>query len=238
MLAPMGRMGFRAAALALAGALALSACSAPSFRMFGDGNMSREEIDANRWRDSAEAACLGSKSVVATAYAMPKEPVDGPGICGIRRPFALSGLAHGRVEVKPSATINCQMVAALERWIDKVVQPAAFIRFGQRVVSIKNIASYGCRTRNSRAGAKISEHAFGNALDVAAFTLSGGREISVKDDWDSFFGLSRSSGFLHAVHSGSCDIFATVIGPDGDSYHQDHFHLDLARHPGGNGYCK
>jgi hypothetical protein len=31
--------------------------------------------------------------------------------------------------------------------------------------------------------ADISEHAFGNALDMAAFTLSHGREVTVKDGW-------------------------------------------------------
>ena len=35
--------------------------------------------------------------------------------------------------------------------------------------------------------------------------------------------------FLRAVHAAACGPFTTVIGPDGDVHHRDHFHFDLVR---------
>lgn len=233
----MGRIGFRHGAIALLLGLLLSACSGPSFNFFG--GQSQDEAERNRWRDEAEMQCLGLKGALVTAFVERKPSIDGPGVCGIRQPFALSSVGVGLAEIKPAATLNCQMVVAVQHWMRSVVQPAALIRFGQPVVEVKNIASYGCRSRNNARGAKLSEHSFGNALDVAAFKLAGGREISVKEGWNSFFGLSREAGFLRAVHRGSCDVFSTVLGPEADAHHADHLHLDLARHnASGTHYCR
>lgn len=226
----MGRMDLRHGALSLALALLLSACSAPHIGMFAGSGQSREEIERNRWRTAAERQCLGTKGILATALVERKPRIDGPGVCGIRHPFVLSSTGAGLVDIKPSATLNCQMVIAMRQWMRQVVQPAAILRFGQPVVSVQNMGSYNCRTRNHKRGAKLSEHSFGNAIDIGAFTLANGRKITVKDGWDSMFGLSREAGFLRAVNRGSCRIFYTVIGPDGDRHHADHFHFDLARH--------
>src|SRR5207302_10914040 len=91
--------------------------------------------------------------------------------------------AVGPVAVKPTATLACPIVSALDRWLADSVQPAAQRWFGARVVEIKQISAYSCRGMNGNASAHISEHAFGNALDIAAFTLADGRRITVKDGW-------------------------------------------------------
>src|SRR6202011_4115989 len=82
--------------------------------------------------------------------------------------------AVGPVAVKPTATLACPIVSVLDRWLADSVQPAAMRWFGQRVVEIKQISAYSCRGMNGNANAHISEHAFGNALDIAAFTLADG----------------------------------------------------------------
>ena len=73
--------------------------------------------------------------------------------------------------VQPAATLACPIVSALDRWIVDSVQPAAMRWFNQPVVEIRQISAYSCRGMNGQPGARISEHAFGNALDIAAFTL-------------------------------------------------------------------
>ena len=40
---------------------------------------------------------------------------------------------------------------------------------------------------------------------------------------------SSAERFLRAVHAAACGPFTTVIGPDGDAYHRDHFHFDLQK---------
>ena len=86
----------------------------------------------------------------------------------------------GPVEVKPAATLACPIVSVLDRWIAEAVQPAAMRWFGQPVVEIKQISAYSCRGMNGNPNAHISEHAFGNALDIDAFILADGRKIIVQ----------------------------------------------------------
>ena len=77
------------------------------------------------------------------------------------------------------------------------MQPAAQRYFGSRVVEITQIASYGCRGRNGNNYGNISEHAFGNALDMAAFRLANGQNIVVVNAWGH--GTAREQAFLQAV---------------------------------------
>jgi hypothetical protein len=134
--------------------------------------------------------------------------------------------AVGPVAVKPAATLACPIVSALDHWLDESVQPAAMRWFGARVVEIKQISAYSCRGMNGNPNAHISEHAFGNALDIAAFTLADGRRISVKDGWR---GLPEEQGFLRDVQGAACQQFTTVLAPGSNVYHYDHIHVDLMR---------
>jgi hypothetical protein len=134
--------------------------------------------------------------------------------------------AFGPVAVKPAATLACPIVSVLDRWLADSVQPAAQRWFGARVVEIKQISAYSCRGMNGDSRAHISEHAFGNALDIAGFTLADGRHISVKDGWR---GLPEEQGFLHDVQAAACQQFTTVLAPGSNVYHYDHIHVDLMR---------
>jgi hypothetical protein len=134
--------------------------------------------------------------------------------------------AFGPVVVKPAATLACPIVSVLDRWLADSVQPAAMRWFGARVVEIKQISAYSCRGMNGDSRAHISEHAFGNALDIAGFTLADGRHISVKDGWK---GLPEEQGFLRDVQAAACQQFNTVLAPGSNVYHYDHIHVDLMR---------
>ena len=134
--------------------------------------------------------------------------------------------AVGPVAVKPTATLACPIVSVLDRWLADSVQPAALRWFGARVVEIKQISAYSCRGMNGQANAHISEHAFGNALDIAAFILADGRRISVETGWK---GVPEEQGFLHDVQAAACRDFNTVLAPGSNRYHYNHIHVDLMR---------
>jgi hypothetical protein len=138
------------------------------------------------------------------------------------------------VSVNPPATLACPIVSELERWITGAVQPAAMRWFGSPVAEIKQISAYSCRGMNGNPNARISEHAFGNALDIAAFTLADGRTITVKNGWH---GLPEEQGFLRDVQGAACDQFTTVLAPGSNAYHYDHIHVDLMRHSNGYRTC-
>ncbi|HKO69978.1 MAG TPA: extensin family protein [Bradyrhizobium sp.] len=141
-------------------------------------------------------------------------------------PSGNSVAAFGPVAVRPAATLACPIVSALDRWLADSVQPAAARWFGARVVEIKQISAYSCRGMNGNSYAHISEHAFGNALDIAGFALADGRHISVKEGWR---GLPEEQGFLRDVQAAACQEFSTVLAPGSNAYHYDHIHVDLMR---------
>ncbi len=144
-------------------------------------------------------------------------------------------VAVGPVTLKPAATLACPIVSALDRWIADAVQPAAVRWFGARVVEIKQISAYSCRGMNGNPRAHISEHAFGNALDIAGFTLADGRYISVQHGWK---GLPEEQGFLRDVEGAACREFTTVLAPGANIYHYNHIHVDLMRRSSGRSICK
>ena len=120
------------------------------------------------------------------------------------------------------------MIPALEAWLNAIVEPDAQTRFGQRVATVNVFGAYSCRGIDNMAGARLSEHAFGNAVDVAGFTLADGRRIDFVHDWKTTD--SQEAAFLHEVHAGACQYFTTVLGPGADVFHYNHIHLDLANH--------
>ena len=141
----------------------------------------------------------------------------------------------GPVEVKPVATLACPLVSALDQWIATAVQPAALRWFHQPVVEIKQISAYSCRGMNGNPNAHISEHAFGNALDIASFVLADGHKVTVQYGWR---GSPEEQAFLHDVQLAACNEFTTVLAPGANIYHYNHIHVDLMRRYSGRRICQ
>ena len=121
---------------------------------------------------------------------------------------------------------NCAVAAGLALWEWHVVQPAAQRHFGSPVERIEHFGSYSCRRLYGRDTGAWSEHATANAVDVAGFVLADGTRIRVVRDWQE---EGASGLFLRDVRDGACDLFATVLSPDYNEAHRDHFHFDQAR---------
>ena len=200
-------------ALALFGA-GLTGCAINKF----------ERRDA--WRDQAEQVCLAKKLVEPTEFVVPAKEIDGPGPCGMTQPFRVTRLGGGAVILKQKMTLGCPALAEAEAWLADTIQPAANLYFGQPVAEI-NAGSYACRGRNNQVGAKLSEHSFGNAIDVMSFKLADGYVITIKGGWR---GTEAEQGFLREVFLGACQRFTTVLAPGSNVFHYDHIHVDLARH--------
>lgn len=156
--------------------------------------------------------------------------IRGRGSCGIANPVKVTEVAG--ISLTRELVVNCTTAKRLDKWVARSVKPAIG-RKGGGLASIQIIGGYACRTRNSKRGAKISEHAKGNAVDIAGFKLRNGTIYSVKRNWRR--GAGRST--LRKIHKSACGPFGTVLGPNSDRYHQDHFHLDVARHRSG-AYCR
>ena len=179
------------------------------------------------WRADAERNCLAQTQLSKSPFLTQRASLGGSSLCGAVQPYDMSGTISGRVRLAPSATLQCQMIPTVDRWVVEVVEPAAQRYLFTPLVELKVAASYSCRPMNGVSGAKLSEHGHANAIDISGFQLADGRLLTVKSGWQ---GGPQERDFLRAVHKGACGLFTTVLGPNANSYHADHFHLDLARH--------
>jgi hypothetical protein len=191
---------------------------------------------------------ISGPDVCGTDYPLRVAALGGSGLFGIGDaqavPYAAGGsnspanahpmseragrVPHASAVLTPTATLACPLVSKLDRFVTDKVQPAALRWFRQPVAEIKQISAYSCRGMNGDPEANISEHAFGNALDLAAFILADGRKITVKDGWH---GAPEEQGFLRDIHNAACEMFTTVLAPGSNAYHNDHMHVDLMRSP-------
>lgn len=155
------------------------------------------------------------------------KPEHNPEIgCSIPYPIMLKTLGKS-IAIGPQTELNCEMAEAAARFAADVIQPAAKAEFGADLKSISQASAFVCRPRNGTR--KLSEHAFGNALDISSFTLSDGKKIEIGPAPPE-----KDGKFLNAVRKAACGPFKTVLGPGADADHALHFHLDLEprRHHG------
>ena len=150
--------------------------------------------------------------------------------CGVSDPVRV--FAVGSTRLSTSARLNCDAVGALRTWLDEGAQPAAR-NSRTHIAEIKVAASYSCRSRNNRKGARLSEHAKGNAIDISGLTLANGDKLTVLQDYNS----SKYAKLMKTLRRAACGTFGTVLGPGSDRYHADHFHFDVASYRSGP-YCK
>lgn len=124
-----------------------------------------------------------------------------------------------------SPQMTCPTATGLTLWLRHSVEPAAREVLGSPLARIEHMGTWNCRRIGGGEQGQWSEHATGNAIDVAAFVLEDGRRISVLAGWES---APEEQAFLRRVRDGACPWFATVLSPDYNAAHADHLHLDQA----------
>ncbi|MCA0921857.1 extensin family protein [Pseudooceanicola nanhaiensis] len=156
--------------------------------------------------------------------------VAGNSGCGIEDAVRLRSVSG--VALSTHALIDCTTAKTLKTWIDGALKKEVGRR-GGGVSELKVAAHYACRPRNNQRGAKISEHGKGRAIDISAIKLRDGSEITVLDGWNT----RKDGKLLRRLHKAACGPFGTVLGPESDRFHRNHFHFDTARYRSG-AYCR
>jgi hypothetical protein len=114
--------------------------------------------------------------------------------------------------------MRCRLAGTLAQWIIEDVAPA-IAEAGKPLEALSGVGGYECRGRNGVAGAKLSEHAIGNAFDLGGMKLADGRIISVQEQ--------HEVALFEKIRASACARFSTVLGPGADASHKTHVHLDL-----------
>lgn len=174
--------------------------------------------------------------LVRSEIAFTALPPLGTGECRrADRTLVASDRATG-LDLRPrQADATCAVNAGLALWLRHGLQPAAQGLLGSRVVRIEHLGTASCRRIGGGGTGSWSEHATGNAIDVAAFVLADGRRISLLRDWSR---PGDEAAFLRVVRDRACDVFGTVLSPDYNAAHRDHLHLDQAGSRRGWSFCR
>ncbi|MEI2300183.1 extensin-like domain-containing protein [Ensifer sp. MJa1] len=181
------------------------------------------------------AKCLSDLKSLGASFSEAKRVDDGKG-CGIDKPLDVTSILPD-VELSPKGLMRCETALALARWTKEAVQPAAEVAFDRnvKIKALNQASTYVCRLRNNATTGKISEHAHGNAVDIASFTLSNKTTIAIQPrDEDG----SMDGAFQRAVTATACLYFRTVLDPGSDAAHETHLHLDVIDRRNDYRYCR
>jgi hypothetical protein len=102
----------------------------------------------------------------------------------------------------------------------KAEQPRMGRRRNPKISAIANAAAETAQLPKVPTGAD-------NRKAIPAPPVPGNGDIAKKPD----------AQFLRQLHKGACRVFGTVLGPEANEAHRDHFHFDLA-HRRHNAYCQ
>jgi hypothetical protein len=261
------------------------------------------------WSDAEQIAglrdCLRLLAPLALEVDLDTPMRRGP--CGTPAPLLLRSVGESeKVVFEPAPEMNCRLAAGVERWVKTVLQPTAKEVLKSRIVKIIGASSYACRNIYNSPNLPLSEHATGNAVDVAGFVTADGHTITVKQGWGAterdivaakkkalvvaakaakkgdasdtppaaraeqpgedakkaaaakekvnlhraglkpvaetsaatlppttvVASTTTEATFLKRLHHGACSVFGTVLGPEANEAHRDHFHLDMKERKG------
>jgi hypothetical protein len=135
------------------------------------------------------------------------------------------------LSISPPALMTCRMALAFVR-LEALMQKVATQELGSTIQRIHQVGTYSCR-KMVRFDF-VSEHSYGNAIDVGSFTLEDGRSVSVVKHFGKLDAEppDARARFLRTIGNAAFDenIVSVSLGPYWDTLHHDHFHFDMARY--------
>lgn len=179
------------------------------------------------------AACLSELKALGVTFTE-NAPIDDGNGCGIDHPITVTSLGDG-VSLKPEGQMRCQTALQLAHWTRDIVTPMLkTARPEEQLSQINQASTYICRKRNNAKTDKISEHAHGNAVDIAGLTFKSGATFTIKPRMKD----STMDGALQrAITTAACLYFTTVLDPGSDAAHETHLHLDVIQRKSGYRLC-
>lgn len=176
--------------------------------------------------------CLADLGAAGARFSSVPDRYVGDG-CALLGTVSLSAVRgdFDSLGVSNLGPVACPTATAFSDWARYGVDRAARQMLGSPLARVETMGSFACR--NVAGSSRRSAHATADAIDVAAFVLADGRRISVLDGWNG--GSEAERAFLRTVQRSACKRFRTVLGPQYNSAHRDHFHLERG---GDGGFCR
>jgi hypothetical protein len=178
-------------------------------------------------KGDAPSTCL-AKLIAggASAEAAPAPASSAEG-CGIDTPVRLSSITvDGDILSLPDRPlVACEFATVLADYVRLIVAPLGQAMLSAKVASIETGPGYTCRTQDRIAGAKISGHGKGLAVDFIAIAFADKRRVLIERQTGA-----DEAFYFRAVRTAACGWFTTVLGPGSDPFHANNMHLDIEQH--------
>ena len=161
---------------------------------------------------------------------LPDRPKPDAKGCGSPHGVLLSRGPTG-IRYSPPVSLDCSLALRLVE-VERVVQEEAETHLESRIQRVGTLGSYACRGVIGRLAGwsdGISEHSFGNAIDIMRFDPVKGRPATILRGYEAGVDepTTKEGRFLLAVARRlRREAGVRVLGPDFDASHRDHFHLD------------
>lgn len=174
------------------------------------------------------AACQAALKSAGAEFSVPSE-VETSGECQVSDPVQLTSIATrlGPIEFPGRPILRCTFALQFSTWVSSIAAPVVAGLSEAKLEAISTGPGFECRNRSGDASGKISEHAFGNAIDIDGLVLSSGKRIEVSDTGIADY---PHRSLLAALRTSACGYFTTVLGPGFNAAHESHFHFDLGKH--------
>jgi hypothetical protein len=126
--------------------------------------------------------------------------------------------------------LACRFAERFGQWLGEIAVPIIAARLTP-LRAVHTGPGYDCRNRNRAASGKLSAHAVGQAVDIAAFKLGSGETLSITEANDE-----PKKGVLSTLRTAACGWFTTILGPGSDPAHATHWHFDIEKHGSSDNY--
>jgi len=170
-------------------------------------------------KDDTES-CLQKLRAIGAKFTIAAATVDY-GKCSVQNPVNLRSVTikGNTIDLSEAPLLNCTFALQFSRWLSESGAPILAAQMNSPVERISTGPGFECRGRNGDGSAKVSEHGYGNAVDISTFRLNNGKTLNVAD-----------STLLPGVRASACGYFTTVLGPGANAAHAAHFHFDMGVH--------
>lgn len=182
---------------------------------------------------AAAAQCLSTLGSAGASFSIVPDRYIGGG-CSNLNTVQLAALTTDstQLQIANIGPVTCDVSQAFAGWARFGADRAAQQILGSSLKRIETFGSYSCR--NVAGTNRRSAHSTAGAIDISGFVLADGRRITVKAGWNG--GTAPEREFLRVVQKSACKRFATVLGPEYNTAHEDHLHVEGVGN--GRSFCR
>ncbi len=183
---------------------------------------------------SADETCLASlRNSKVEFEKVPTPPSEKN--CAVDTPVKLSAIMTktGKVTLPDQPILSCTFARQFALWLSDTGAATVATQLNAKLAKVRTGPGFECRNRNGDGSGKLSEHAFGNAVDITTIATADGKKYEVAAALDQ---ASTTQPALRGLRRSACGYFSTVLGPGANAAHAAHFHFDMATEGRGKNY--